>query len=367
MKRIMRSFKLNEISAVDRPAQAHAKVVLMKRDDDPYYRDGTGKITGLHVSGDIGSVKRDFSASERRSDAKSGAAMPDGSFPIEDAEDLANARRLAGKAKDPAAARAHIASRAKALGLSKLDELIEEYIGQEDNAMNLVIDQEQMQKAVDAAVVEIRKEFEDRHKEMAEKLAKAEAGLIKANMTEAESEYYDKATDPGKAEFAGMTPDERKKTMKRVIEDTIPPEIRKQLAEAEALKKQVSSLVEDRAVDAFAKRAIDLGVEGHGETLRKAYGGNAEAIIKLESILKGLAEQVRTGKVFTEFGSNQSNAGVTAKDDMDAAAAAYREGQIKIGKNCSIEQAFTKVYTDPAYAELKKRYDTEDMKKRHAA
>lgn len=33
-KRIMRTFKLNEISAVDRPAQAHAKMTIMKRADD---------------------------------------------------------------------------------------------------------------------------------------------------------------------------------------------------------------------------------------------------------------------------------------------------------------------------------------------
>jgi hypothetical protein len=63
------------------------------------------------------SEKRDFSQAQRDQAAGSGAAMPDGSFPIKTAEDLGNAIHLAGHAKDPAAARTHIKERARALGL----------------------------------------------------------------------------------------------------------------------------------------------------------------------------------------------------------------------------------------------------------
>jgi hypothetical protein len=59
----------------------------------------------------------DFSAAQRRALAKQGAARPDGSFPIRNAQDLANAIRLYGNANDPAAAKAWIIRRAKALGL----------------------------------------------------------------------------------------------------------------------------------------------------------------------------------------------------------------------------------------------------------
>jgi hypothetical protein len=62
--------------------------------------------------------KRDFSAKQRDAAADSGAAMPDGSFPIKNADDLDNAIHLAGNAKNPDAARAHIKGRAKKLGLS---------------------------------------------------------------------------------------------------------------------------------------------------------------------------------------------------------------------------------------------------------
>lgn len=60
--------------------------------------------------------KREFTSDERSSDASSGAALPDGSYPIENKSDLANAIQAYGRAKDKAKAKAHIISRAKALG-----------------------------------------------------------------------------------------------------------------------------------------------------------------------------------------------------------------------------------------------------------
>lgn len=60
--------------------------------------------------------ERDFSDKKRESLAKSGKALPDGSFPIENEKDLKNAIQAIGRAKDPAKAKAHIKARAKALG-----------------------------------------------------------------------------------------------------------------------------------------------------------------------------------------------------------------------------------------------------------
>lgn len=60
-----------------------------------------------------GSVKSEA----RDKAAKSGHAMPDGSFPIEDGADLDNAIQSVGRAKDPEAARRHIIKQAKRLGL----------------------------------------------------------------------------------------------------------------------------------------------------------------------------------------------------------------------------------------------------------
>jgi hypothetical protein len=64
--------------------------------------------------------KREFSTAERDAAAESGAAMPDGSFPIKSAKDLMNAIRAIGRAKDRAKTIAHIVRRAKALGREDL-------------------------------------------------------------------------------------------------------------------------------------------------------------------------------------------------------------------------------------------------------
>jgi hypothetical protein len=61
-------------------------------------------------------IERKFSADQRKAAAKSGSAMPDGSYPIENKNDLENAIRAVGRASSPAAAKAHIKKRAKALG-----------------------------------------------------------------------------------------------------------------------------------------------------------------------------------------------------------------------------------------------------------
>jgi hypothetical protein len=58
-----------------------------------------------------------FTDPERRALAKRGIAMPDGGFPIRNAEDLDHAIRAVGRANNPAAAKAHIVKRARALML----------------------------------------------------------------------------------------------------------------------------------------------------------------------------------------------------------------------------------------------------------
>ena len=61
---------------------------------------------------------RTFTAEQRRKHAKSGAALPDGSYPILNQEDANNAAILAGKGKAAkSTVHAHIRKRVKALGL----------------------------------------------------------------------------------------------------------------------------------------------------------------------------------------------------------------------------------------------------------
>jgi hypothetical protein len=72
------------------------------------------------ASGSSALVARAYTAEQRRAMAKRGTAMPDGSFPIADTEDLRNAIQAIGRAKDPDAAKRHIRKRARALGHADL-------------------------------------------------------------------------------------------------------------------------------------------------------------------------------------------------------------------------------------------------------
>lgn len=106
-----------EVSLVDRPANASCKVDLVKA-----AKDGTAEfsdtITKVSVGAEGTVYKKDYSAEERRKLAKEGKALPDGSYPIADKEDLHNAAILARSGHgDVAGAKKLIARRAKELGV----------------------------------------------------------------------------------------------------------------------------------------------------------------------------------------------------------------------------------------------------------
>jgi hypothetical protein len=82
--------------------------------DKPEQIMGLQNAVGIDINASI--QARDFSQGSRKKLAKSGDAMPGGGFPIVNTQDLKNAKRAIGRAKNPAAARRHINERAKALG-----------------------------------------------------------------------------------------------------------------------------------------------------------------------------------------------------------------------------------------------------------
>jgi len=71
-------------------------------------------------------MKRQYSQNERERMARTGVAMPDGSYPIRNRADLQNAIQSVGRAANYNAAKQHIMSRAKELKLENL--LPEEWI-----------------------------------------------------------------------------------------------------------------------------------------------------------------------------------------------------------------------------------------------
>lgn len=206
-KRIMRAFKLNEISGVTRPAQEGATVAIMKRDDgEPYW-------------------KRDFSDDDRKRLAGTGAALPDGSYPIVTAADVKNAVRAIGRASDPAKAKAHIISRAKALGCT--GDLPDDWVTKLASNKG---DQEMLElkkklglpeTATDAEVLAaVAKAQDDLKKSLESSTSTAAiiAAINKADMSDKHSAFMAnssaKMPSGGKSAFMAMSPGDRDAHMK---------------------------------------------------------------------------------------------------------------------------------------------------------
>jgi hypothetical protein len=94
-KRILHEFSLTEISAVDRPAQKGARATIMKSDDE----DRLAKQVGS---------RKDYDPNMKHDIAARGHALPDGSMPVADVDDLRQHIRNRGLAFDRAAAKAHL-------------------------------------------------------------------------------------------------------------------------------------------------------------------------------------------------------------------------------------------------------------------
>lgn len=190
-KRIMRSFKLNEISGVTRPAQQGAIAVIMKRD---------------------------FSDDDRKRLASSGAAMSDGSFPIVTTGDLENAIHAIGRAKDPVKTKAHIISRAKALGATS--SLPDGWVSKSNNGDPEMLELKKKlglpETATDTEVLAAVAKAQDDLKKSLEASTSSTAliaAINKADMSAKHSAFMsnDKATMPkgGKSAFMAMSPGER--------------------------------------------------------------------------------------------------------------------------------------------------------------
>lgn len=147
-RRVVTGVDLTEISLVDRPANPEAVFAVMKRAAGTLRPEPQG-LWDCSVAGhrhatkaeaatcmeqqmsmnpaepgafaaEPGLAKRSYTAQERAALAADGEALPDGSFPIRDRADLADAIRDWRRSKDPARAKAHIIARADALGASDM-------------------------------------------------------------------------------------------------------------------------------------------------------------------------------------------------------------------------------------------------------
>lgn len=91
-----------------------------KKKGDKWVSKDADSIVWIGREDNMSTTDKEFSTERRKTLASEGKAMKGGGYPIENEQDLKNAIRAIGRAKNPAATKAHIKKRARALGLTKL-------------------------------------------------------------------------------------------------------------------------------------------------------------------------------------------------------------------------------------------------------
>lgn len=367
-KRKMLKMVLDEISAVDSPAQEGAMVRLFKAAKKPAdaedAEDEADNSDDEAAEGEAGGeeqepakgkkakkaldaeveeyLKRDFSAEQRNSDAKSGAAMPGGGFPIENRKDLENAMRALGRAKDRAATIKHIKARAKALGLTDMlsDVYKNEPAGESGNEPNETTMTPQEVEAL------------QKRAERAEQLA---------SLNDAQRAVHSELQGSDADAFLAKTPAERQAVVAKradsnpVIETVDGQEFRKNddprlLKMAKALKEQREETAEAKKVSKaqrLQKRAGEElahlpGKDEHKVALLDVVESMpAEQRTEVEKMLK--AADAGMAAAFARKGATGTPDQIQGEEKIEAIAKSIRE---KL-PNLTPEQAYAKALQTP--------------------
>ena len=397
MPQHLRNLTISEVSLVDAGANAGARVVLFKS------RAALAPEVEAYL-------KREFSDDKRKELAGSGAALPDGSFPIENTGDLENAIRAIGRAKDPDKAKAHIIARAKTLGASdKIPEtwhvekalaadvaqaldmlktsaveiatskaadkpgLIAKSIAEFGAYLNALFPSA-LKKAYETkdadptgehdmteAEMKAKEEADKKEREEAKKaldaataaLAKAKTEIAMLKMSEKHKAHAETLSGDEKDKFMAMSPSERDDCMEKSIAKSIPEHIRKELDEARETRKRLEALEKARELESFEKRAADIGLPANqGALLQKAYAGDRTAIDKLVGTIETLGKQVEAGALFKEFGGAGSGASDDPVAKMEATVAEVQKADPKLTR----AQAVAKIAEMPGYSDVWKAY-----------
>ena len=150
--------------------------------------------------------KKAYTDAERKDMVSDGRAMSDGSYPIANKQDLENAIKAVGRAKDKVAARAHIERRARELGMTDMipdgwaDKADTEIDLEKKGARTSAADQKKLDDAHDAIVAAGANCGAMKH-DSASDLAKAHADLV-TELAKAQTQVSDLETSVASANAA---------------------------------------------------------------------------------------------------------------------------------------------------------------------
>lgn len=355
----MTKFRIDELSGVNSPAQKGARVTIMKRDDTEAPVDAF--------------IKRAFTDKKRKALAESGAAMPGGEFPIETKGDLENAIRAFGRAKDKAATKAHIISRAKALGASNL--IPDSWSAKADPSAPPPVEGSTMTPEIKKALGLPDTATDAQVAEAIAKSAAATVALTKANerlarkakASAGDKKHIDdsKMNDDDADDFLQKSDAERASIIAKAAEgdETLTSAgvtIRKSEVGAAAftfMKAQATALTESQA--AFAKAEDERKTAIYKSRVQTEMGYLPGTVDEHVSVLKGIdlmpeaaravqlniikAANATAEMAFTKYGAGAGNGGeATSANPKDAALAKLDSLASDISKTASI--SFAKAY-----------------------
>ncbi len=365
MPNLLTRLKINEVSSVNRGAGEGVKIVMMKRlGDDKAPSAATAVATIMRKAIDLG-------ADEVKVTTAAGAmakAVNNAETNLAEADQAAAVEKSLAQCVDyltglvPAEKRDDFLAASAAIPTVKGDEPMTT----EEKARMDALEKSNKELMGTVSKLALEKAVDKLPTDQAEYVAKK---LKKADGT---------ADDEAIAAFVKMTDEEKAKKLAEAkaederaagnfdksIDSAIAshPLLKAMQTENSVLVQKLSVFEKADEVTAFAKRATDLGLPAeHGEVMRKAYGGDKEAIAKHELLLKALRSQVDTGALFKEFGTSETRVATNAYAEIRAKAEELKKSEL--GKGLSIHQCVNKVMTDPANAELVARNKTESLKK----
>ncbi len=373
-KRTMLTAKLLAISAVDRPAQEPAVAVILKRAkcNDPTCKAQDCKDPA-HAAMDP-AAKAAFNAQQRRDLADSGAAMPDGSFPIRNESDLQNAMQALGRAKDRAAAISHIKQRAKALGLTAMlsDTYKNDNAGEPAQPPNITMTPEQIAalKAENDKQLATMKAEND--KKLADMTKRAERAEKVAQLDDVQKKHLGSLKTDEQEAFLALAPEVRTQAVAKslantadanpVIETVDGQEFRKnddprllkmakQLASEKAQREAVEKAADEERLEKAAGELDKMpgDVEAKKDLLRAVNSLPVAKQAKVREILK--AQNAAMSKAFETRGVETTPPAGSPDATIEQIAKRMRDADPKL----TSEQAYTKALLTPegrkAYAE----------------
>lgn len=350
MAKILTHLRIDEVSSVDRGAGEGVKILLMKRDKDNPMSTKIGKMfSNLFGGGNIdNSITIDKSVeglaesitsilSADDDDVAKSAAL---TKTFEQFGDYLKSTLTAGPAvvikEEP---EMDLKILAKALGLAET--------ATEEEVSAAVAKSLSATAALTANVQKMESELR----------------LAKAEFTDAELDFYNKADGEADTDAADVAKSKKKAfrlashperaSLMKSAEPPVPAYIAKLMSDNEAMTKRLVELEAGGSLVALTKQATEAGLpESEGLTIQKALSGDKTAVEKLLGFIKQAAAAAKVGGVFKEFGASGGTGVVsTAYDELSELA----KVMVKADPKLTFPAAFAKVYEDPANVEIVKR------------